>query len=107
MKVTDKPLLTGKQAKELFNIFPLLRKALIWNADGVVVGATAPQKIGEVKQILQDKVDIYSPGVGAQGGSAETAIKAGANYLIVGREITNSNDPTAAARSLCELIKGL
>ena len=83
------------------------RKALLWGADGVVVGATVPQKITEVKQILQDKVDIYSPGVGAQGGAAETAIKAGASYLIVGREITNSTDPATAARLLCESIKGV
>jgi orotidine-5'-phosphate decarboxylase len=83
------------------------RKALMWDADGVVVGATAPQKIAEVKQILQDKVDIYSPGVGAQGGAAETAIRAGASYLIVGREITNSNEPATVAHSLCESIKGL
>jgi orotidine-5'-phosphate decarboxylase len=82
-------------------------KALMWGADGVVVGATAPQKIAEIKQILHDKVDIYSPGVGAQGGAAETAIKAGANYLIVGREITNSNEPVTVARSLCESIKGI
>ena len=83
------------------------RKALMWGADGVVVGATVPQKIAEVKQILNGKVDIYSPGVGAQGGAAATAIKAGANYLIVGREITNSNDPATAARSLYDSIKGL
>jgi len=79
----------------------------MWGADGVVVGATVPQKIAEVKQILNDKVDIYSPGVGAQGGAAETAIKAGASYLIVGREITNSNEPATAARTICESIKGL
>ena len=83
------------------------KKALMWGADGVVVGATVPEKIAEVKQILQDKVDIYSPGVGAQGGAAETAIKAGASYLIVGREITNSTDPATSARLLCESIKGL
>jgi orotidine-5'-phosphate decarboxylase len=73
------------------------RRALAWGADGVVVGATVPQKIAEVKTILQDKVDIYSPGVGAQGGAAETAIKAGADYLIVGREIANSPDPEKSA----------
>ena len=78
-----------------------------WGADGVVVGATVPQKISEVKQILGEKVDIYSPGVGAQGGAAETAVKAGANYLIVGREIVNSDDPAAAARMLCDSIKGI
>ena len=48
-----------------------------WGADGVVVGATVPQKIAEVKQILEGKVAIYSPGVGTQGGAAETALKAG------------------------------
>jgi len=53
------------------------RKALKWGADGVVVGATVPAKIAEVKQILGEKVAIYSPGVGAQGGAAETAVKAG------------------------------
>ncbi len=61
-------------------------------------GATYPEKIAEIKQILKDKVDIYSPGVGAQGGAAETAVKAGANYLIVGREIVNAGDPAQAAR---------
>ena len=83
------------------------RKALKWGADGVVVGATVPQKIAEVKQILGEKVAIYSPGVGAQGGAAETAVKAGASYLIVGREITNSDDPANAARILCDSIKGI
>ena len=83
------------------------KKALKWGADGVVVGATVPQKIAEVKQILGGKVDIYSPGVGAQGGAAETAVKAGASYLIVGREITMADDPVKAARILCDLIKGI
>ena len=83
------------------------RKALAWGADGVVIGATVPQKIVEVKNILQGKADIYSPGVGAQGGTAETAIKVGANYLIVGREITNSYDPAKVARELCDSIKGV
>ena len=81
------------------------RKALKWGADGVVVGATVPAKIAEVKQILGEKVAIYSPGVGAQGGAAETAVKAGASYLIVGREITLSDDPAQAARTLCDSIK--
>jgi orotidine-5'-phosphate decarboxylase len=82
-------------------------KALKWGADGVVVGATVPQKIAEVKAILGDMVPIYAPGVGAQGGSAEAAIKAGANFLIVGREITNSDAPAEAAQAICESIKGI
>ena len=95
---------TGQQTPQYVSF---AKKALKWGADGVVVGATVPQKIAEVKQILGEKVAIYSPGVGAQGGSAESAIKAGASYLIVGREITNSGDPAQAARVLCESIKGI
>jgi orotidine-5'-phosphate decarboxylase len=82
-------------------------KALKWDADGVVVGATVLQKIAEVKQILGDQVAIYSPGIGAQGGTAETTIKKGANYLIVGREITNSENPAQATRIIYESIKGI
>jgi len=100
-------IIDSETGEKTLQYISFARKALMWGADGVVVGATIPQKIAEVKQILQDKVDIYSPGVGAQGGAAETAIKAGASYLIVGREITNSTDPATAARSLCESIKGI
>ena len=95
---------TGEQTPQYVSF---AKKALKWGADGVVVGATVPQKIAEVKQILKEEVAIYSPGVGAQGGVAESAIKAGASYLIVGREITNSDDPAQAARTLCASIKGV
>jgi orotidine-5'-phosphate decarboxylase len=81
------------------------RKALKWDADGAVVGATVPEKISEIKQILGSHVAIYSPGVGVQGGAAETAVKAGANYLIVGREIINSADPAKMVQKLNDSIK--
>jgi orotidine-5'-phosphate decarboxylase len=83
------------------------KKALKWGADGVVVGATYPEKIAEVKRIVEGKVPIYSPGVGAQGGAAETAVKAGASYLIVGREITMASDPAQTARRLNDSVKGI
>jgi len=83
------------------------RKALKWGADGVVVGATVPQKIVEVKQIVGEKVPIYSPGVGAQGGTAEVAVKSGASYLIIGREITIAEDPALAARRLRDSVAGV
>lgn len=81
------------------------KKAVKYRADGVVVGATYPQKIMEVKQVVGEEVPIYSPGVGAQGGAAEEAVKAGANYLIVGREITMAADPAKAAGLLLDSIK--
>ncbi|MEM2917221.1 MAG: orotidine 5'-phosphate decarboxylase [Candidatus Bathyarchaeia archaeon] len=76
------------------------QKAVEWMADGAVVGATYPEKIREVNSILAKRVPIYSPGVGAQGGDVETAVKAGAKYLIVGRSITLSNEPAEIAKRL-------
>jgi orotidine-5'-phosphate decarboxylase len=93
---------TGQQMPQYVSF---AQKAVQWGADGVVVGATYPEKIAEVKLILGDRAAIYSPGVGVQGGGAEAAIKAGASYLIVGREITLADDPAEAARRLCGLIK--
>jgi len=74
------------------------QKALSWNADGAVVGATYPEKIREVHAILKDHVPIYSPGVGAQGGSIASAIQAGSRYLIVGRSITLAENPPETAK---------
>ena len=81
------------------------KKALKWGADGAVVGATYPKKITEIKQILGEKIPIYSPGIGVQGGDAETTLIAGASYLIIGREITLAINPTQAATELCASIK--
>ncbi len=81
------------------------QKALAWNADGAVVGATYPEKILEVHAILKNRVPIYSPGVGAQGGSIESAIKAGARYLIVGRTITRAENPAETAKLVRDTAK--
>ncbi len=71
--------------------------AVRWRADGVVVGATRPKIIREVKNIVRDKVPIYSPGIGAQGGQFGTTSKAGTDYFIVGRSLTKSPNPGKTA----------
>ena len=81
----------------------LAKKTLKWNADGAVVGATYPEKIGEVYQTLGDKIPIYSPGIGVQGGAIESALKAGARYLIVGRTITLAENPAETANIIRDL----
>lgn len=81
------------------------RKALNWGADGVIVGATVPEKIREINEILEDKIPIYSPGIGAQGGKAISAINAGANYLIVGRSITLDKNPKKIVKILNKKLK--
>jgi len=83
------------------------QKALEWKADGAVVGATYPEKIEEIHSILKDRVPIFSPGVGAQGGDVETAVKAGARYLIVGRAITLAEDPAETARSIRDIAQSV
>jgi orotidine-5'-phosphate decarboxylase len=81
------------------------RKALKWGADGVVVGATVPEKIKEIHKILGDKIPIYSPGIGVQGGKGISALNAGARYLIVGRSITLAENPNKTVKKLIEKLK--
>jgi len=80
-------------------------KALSWNADGAVVGATYPEKIREVHDILGDRVPIYSPGIGVQGGKIEPVVKAGARYLIVGRTITLAENPAENAKLIRDVVR--
>ncbi len=90
------PRTNGRRAQ--FMIFA--EKAVAWGADGAVIGATHVEQIAAAKRILGEKVPVYSPGVIAQGASPIEAVKAGADYLIVGRAIYDSADPAASARSI-------
>jgi len=84
--------------KPQYEIFA--EKAEEWKADGVVVGATRPEIVRKVRLALTNGVDIYSPGIGAQGGKVRAASRAGSNFLIVGRSITDARDPESVAHSL-------
>jgi orotidine-5'-phosphate decarboxylase len=96
-----------ESGKKTLQYMVFAKKALKWDADGVVVGATYPEKIKEVHTILGGKIPIYSPGVGVQGGEIESAIKAGATYLIVGRAITLSENPAETAERIRNIAKGV
>jgi orotidine-5'-phosphate decarboxylase len=98
-------IIDPETAKKTAQYVSFAEKALSWKADGVVVGATCPEKIREIHRILKENVPIYSPGVGVQGGAAEAARTAGARYLIVGREITLSQNPAAAAKKIASSTK--
>lgn len=67
-----------------------------WDADGAIVSAKSTAIIKRVRAILKPEQLILSPGVGFQGGDAERAIRAGTDYVIVGRSIIEAPDPLAA-----------
>ncbi len=72
---------------------------------GFIAPATRPDRIAAIRRIAGPGMEILSPGVGAQGGSAAEAIKAGADYVIVGRAIYGSEDPAAAARAFAADVR--
>jgi len=87
---------------KLYRVFA--RKSVKWRADGVVVGATRPEAIRQVREIVEN-LPIFSPGVVAQGGGVVEALRAGASYIIVGRAICEGDNPTERAREMCELTR--
>ena len=82
----------------------MARLAVESGASGVVAPATRPERIRLIRSIIGDKL-IISPGVGAQGGSAGEALQAGADYLIVGRSVYESEDPLASTKELLDQIQ--
>lgn len=62
-------------------------------ADGVIVPATFPGYIEEARSSLGKSKIIAAPGIGAQGAKVGSAIRRGADYEIIGRLITLSDDP--------------
>lgn len=89
---------------ERFQYLVFAEKALQWNAAGVIVGATYPEKIREVNSILKGEVPVYSPGVGAQGGKIKEALVAGTDYFIIGRSIIKTEDPYRAVMLFNDII---
>ncbi len=88
------------QAKAL----ELARLAVESGASGVVAPATRPERVKEIRRVVGE-LTIISPGVGAQGGSAAEAVRAGADYVIVGRSIYNSRNPAIEAEKIAKEIE--
>lgn len=93
-------VINSKSKKQVSQYRVFAEKALSWKADGAIVGATYPDKIKEVHTILRNNVPIYSPGIGAQGGDVDLAMKAGTRYLIVGRAVVLAANPVEALKGM-------
>jgi orotidine-5'-phosphate decarboxylase len=78
--------------------------ALEVGATGVIAPATRPERIKYIRDLVGE-LKILTPGVGVQGGSATQAIKAGADYVIVGRSIYQADNPKDVAQNISTEIK--
>lgn len=81
----------------------LARLSVECNAYGVVAPGNKPALLKKTRRIVGD-LKIISPGVGVQGGEAKAAIENGADYVIVGRSLTNADDPLEYAKRLNSAI---
>jgi len=78
---------------------------------GIVCAATEAEKL---RPILGDELVIVTPGIRPKGSAAgdqrrvmtpEDAIRAGSDYLVVGRPISQAEDPGAAADAVVSEIE--
>lgn len=82
----------AKNGDQALYQFVAERVAKHWNANGncsLVVGATYPNELKTVRQIVGD-MPILIPGIGAQGGNLEKTVLAGKNSLNQGMIINSS-----------------
>jgi len=74
-------------------------------ATGIVCPATKPETIQKCAAIIKgSSLGIMSPGHGPQGGKADAAIQAGADWIVIGREFYTSDNPKQSLINLGELI---
>lgn len=66
---------------------------------GFIAPGNQYDTLKHIREIAEEST-ILSPGIGAQGGNAAMAIRSGADYIIVGRSIYNSDDPAGAAETI-------
>lgn len=102
----------GAPADSLLYQYLAHQVATKWNSNGncgLVVGATRPQQLMKVREIVGD-MPILIPGIGAQGGDVEATVQAGQDNrgrgMIINssRDIIFSKDPLQKTLHLNQLI---
>lgn len=97
----------GRTVEE--QVVALLEVARIGGAEGVVCSVHEAPVVKKVHPQLR----VFTPGIRAQGSAAqdqkrvatpEEALRSGSDYLVVGRAITDAQDPIAAAISVASVI---
>ncbi len=70
-----------------------IEMAIKVKADGIIAPGNKIERLRYLKSIVKDRLSILCPGIGAQGGIAEEALRSGADYIIVGRSIYMAENP--------------
>ena len=107
----DLPLADRFPVQRLFE--RVAEQARGWNVNdnlGLVVGATHPEALAAVRKVAPD-LWILAPGVGAQGGDLDAALRAGLRtdglglLVPISRQISRAADPRRAAMQLVEAMR--
>ena len=92
-------LISDEMADEFIDL------ALSLSCDGIQVPATIPNRISEVKQKVGNDLMIISCGLGKPGPEIGSAIRAGADYEIIGRAIYDPNVTKSSPKNAAMLAK--
>ena len=87
------------------------RQALAAGADGLILSA---EEAARIRAVVGPRLALVTPGIRPAGSAVQDqkrvmtpaeAIRAGADYLVVGRPVTAADDPAAAARAIVAEIE--
>jgi len=90
-----------------------VRLALLAQRNGLRGVVSSPREIAAIREACGRDFVILTPGIRPRGADAgdqrrtmtpREAVSAGADYIVVGRPITNAADPRSAAMSIVEEI---
>jgi orotidine-5'-phosphate decarboxylase len=90
-----------------------VRKAMEAGIDGIVA---SPVEARSIRALAGSRAILVTPGVRSPGASKgdqkrvatpEEAMRDGADYLVIGRQITRAADPAAAVRQVLEEVRAV
>ncbi len=76
----------------------------------------SPREISSIRAECGEEFLIVAPGIRPEGSerndqkrimTPSKALKAGANYIVVGRPVTQHSDPLQAARNIIKEMEGI
>jgi len=102
----------GLQGSPKENVLRLAKLAQSSGLDGVVCSA---QEVAEIRNVIKENFCLVTPGIRPAGSDVndqkrimtpKEAMDAGSSYLVVGRPITQSEDPIGVLKKINSSISG-